>query len=151
STPYTLTREHIAYTLAEMNSPEVNARLLTLLASPANCKLSIRESIGRALGYAGAKALAPELVSLLKEGTLERYMRIVIAHALSILGETSIVSSLLNLVEDEQEDPFVRQNVASTLGILGDCSVVPGLLKICQRKNEHALVIQSITLAFEKL
>lgn len=151
STPYTLARKRIAHTLAGMNNPPVNDRLLTLLASHNDANLAVRESVGRALGHAGERTLALELVSLLRQTHIERYIRIIIARTLSMMGESSIVSNLLTLLKDPQEDPFVRQSIALTLGLIGERSVVPSLLQICQRKHEHALVLQSITLALEKL
>jgi HEAT repeat protein len=147
-TPYTLARERIARTLVDMNNPQVRARLLWCLAD-AHVSLSVRESIGRAFGYASGQTLAPFLMELLRQPQTGRSIRIVIAHALGVLGESSVVHDLLILLRDSREDIYVRQSIASTLGLLGEC--LPELLQICQNKDEQALVLQRVVQACEKL
>jgi hypothetical protein len=84
SSPYSLTQEQIAETLAEIGGTTINAQLVGLLANE----------------------------------QVDKYLRRGIAEALGSLGERSIIPQLLGLLANEQVDSGVRFSIAEALGTL---------------------------------
>src|SRR5579859_2078254 len=147
TTPYSLTREQAANTLAMIGGPRVNSRLLGILSSSDEKLLDIRESVGWALGSYGERSLALTLADQISQKQTGRYIRIIIARVLGTLGERGITNTLLHLLSDEKEDIYVRQSIALTLGMLGDSEMATSLVQLLDNTTENPLVQQSIVVA----
>src|SRR5262249_16230267 len=87
STPYILTEEQAAETLAEIGQEEINTYLLQEILANEQERPDIRRSVARALGKFGERSLAPLLLKLLINEKIYRSVRRSIAIALGELAE----------------------------------------------------------------
>ncbi len=150
STPYSLTQEQVASTLAEIGGKTVNAQLVSLLVNE-QLDSSVRYSIARALGQLGERSIAPQLVSLLANEQLDSNVRSSIAGALGQSGERSIAPQLVSLLANERLDSSVRLRITWALGQLGERSIVPQLVSLLANEQLDSLVRWSIALALGQL
>ena len=142
-TPYSLAREHIANSLAEVGGIEVNTHLLSLLFDLQTDK-HVRQSIAEALGRLGERSTAQELLHLLCKKGIDEQLRQSIAEALGRLGERSIAPDLVSLLSDQNLTISMRESIAACLGTLGERSIAPDLVSLLSDQQINVYVRESI-------
>ncbi|MFL5588261.1 MAG: HEAT repeat domain-containing protein [Ktedonobacteraceae bacterium] len=152
TTPYSLTREQVANTLAAIGGIEVNAGLLKLL-SDQHLSIFIRKSSAQAIGQLGDRSVVPELLRLLFDQQLSPGVRQSIALGLGQLGDRSVVPKLLQLLllPNQHLDTGILWSCAQALGQLGDRSVVPQLVSLLSDRHLSIDVRKSIASALGQL
>jgi HEAT repeat protein len=96
----------------------------------ATSDMPARTVVAFALGMLGERSVAPKLLRLLFDDSLDGWVRGGIAHALTVIGEPSIARDLVKLLPDENIDRFLRWLLAYDLGGLGERSIVPELVRL---------------------
>src|SRR5258708_211271 len=150
STPYSLTREHISNTLAEIGGIEINTHLVHLLANDKQ-NITVHLFIADALGKLGERTVAPELMRLLADDKQNRAVRLFIADALGKLGERTVAPQLMRLLADDKQNKDVRRAVASALGELGERTVAPELVRLLADDKQNITVRRAIARALGEL
>ncbi len=152
TTPYSLTLEQVANTLAAISGIEVNAGLLKLL-SDQNLSIFIRKRSAQAISQLGDHSVVPELLRLLFDQQLSTSVRQSIALALGELGDRSVVPQLLQLLllPNQHTDTGILWSCAQALGQLGDRSIVPELVPLLSNRHFSIDVRKSIASALGRL
>jgi HEAT repeat protein/uncharacterized membrane protein YciS (DUF1049 family) len=127
-TPYSLIRELIAETLAEIGGEEVNRHLIDLLLNK-QPHLSIRVSVAVALGKIGDRTISHALLKVLANSQTHPKVREATAYALGELGDHSIIWALLSMITDVNLNESLRICIIKTIGELGAKEAIPCLLQ----------------------
>lgn len=146
TTPYALLRERAATTLAMIGGPSINTKLVNILGNHDPRLRAVRECVGDALGTAGERQLAFELVGLLTREP-ERSMRMVIVKALGRLGHPDVVPILLRILEQEQEDAYVKQRIALALAEFREDHIVEAFFHLLALPEVNPMVQRSMVVA----
>ncbi len=161
-------RGNIAYVLGELGERSVVPQLVQLLTDNsldiqtnawfrshnrgyAGYDLTVREAIAYALGKLGERSVAPQLVQLLTDNSLDENVRASIAHALISIGDLSILHDLVRIIGDERVNKALRSLLVYDLGELGERSVAPQLVQLLTNNSLDWEVGQTIAYALDEL
>lgn len=136
STRYSLTRQQMADTLAEIGRAYpferyVNLHLLTLLKENTG-RSEVRSSIARALGEHGARELVPDLLTFFIQAgaTLDDDLRETLSKAITKLAGRTLLQTFVTLVSDQSTNPLVAASLAYAIGTVGDTFTAAALLPL---------------------
>lgn len=150
TTPFSLSRKHIADVLVEVGGKEINTRLLGMFekqrANPA-----LLMSIVSAWSRFGDRSLAQDLFALLNNPFLKLEVRLALADALGKMGDDATIFTLLQMLTNTQIHLHLKERIALSLGEQGNATIIPQLLSLLDARQLAPSLRGAIAHALGKL
>ncbi|MDQ2907286.1 MAG: HEAT repeat domain-containing protein [Chloroflexota bacterium] len=133
ATPYTLNRQRAAETLAAIGGGDVNTRLLHLISLD-NMSMELRNTVIRALGESGERAVAKDLLHFFKSES--KYRTFEFEETIGRLADHSLTSELLDLLANKHQASTIRAGAAHIFHVIGDRSLASSLLTLLENEDD---------------
>lgn len=134
ATPYVLTMERLAHTLASIGGRDINTWLLDLLLKE-ELEQNLRTSVALALGMRGGQDIVQGLRHLFRNQHINPVVRSSIVRALGMLEERSLIPHWLNILRENSVDWNVGEGIVQALGILGGPEIVHEFVQLLGKQE----------------